>query len=59
MKSGGHLDGAGDHRVAMALGIAGLAAPAPVTVSGAEWIATSFPDFPALLQAAGARVVSP
>ena len=59
LKSGGHLDGAGDHRVAMALGIAGLAAPGSVTVGGAEWIATSFPDFPALLQAAGARVSLP
>ncbi len=59
LKSGGHLEGAGDHRVAMALGIAGLAAPAPVTVDGAEWIATSFPDFPALLQTAGAKVVYP
>ncbi len=59
LKSGGHLDGAGDHRVAMALSIAGLAAPEPVTVGGAEWIATSFPDFPALLQTAGAEVSYP
>ena len=59
LKNGGHLDGAGDHRVAMALGVAGLAAPGSVTVAGAEWIATSFPDFPALLQAAGARVSFP
>lgn len=56
LKSGGCLEGAGDHRVAMALGIAGLAAPEPVTVRGAEWIATSFPGFTALLEAAGARV---
>lgn len=59
LKSGGRLEGAGDHRVAMALSIAGLAAPEPVTVAGAEWIATSFPDFPALLQSAGAQVVYP
>ncbi len=59
LKSGGRVDGAGDHRVAMALGIAGLAVPEPVIVSGAEWIATSFPEFPALLQAAGARVSRP
>jgi len=59
LKSGGILDGAGDHRVAMALGIAGLAAPGTVTVGGAEWIATSFPDFPTLLRAAGAEVSFP
>ncbi len=59
LKSGGDADGAGDHRVAMALGVAGLAAPEPVRVSGAEWIATSFPDFPRLLQAAGAEVSFP
>lgn len=53
---GGRVEAAGDHRVAMALCVAGLAAPGPVEVAGAEWIATSFPDFPALLARVGATV---
>ncbi len=57
-KQGGQVASAGDHRVAMALAVAGLAAPAPVSVSDANWIATSFPEFPSLLQAAGAEVQS-
>jgi 3-phosphoshikimate 1-carboxyvinyltransferase len=42
---GGLVDSAGDHRVAMALAVAGLAAAAPVTVSGWEAVATSYPGF--------------
>lgn len=57
--SGARVDSAGDHRVAMALSIAGLVAPGPVCVAGADWIATSFPDFPRLLQKAGAEVTYP
>ncbi|MGH8272707.1 MAG: 3-phosphoshikimate 1-carboxyvinyltransferase [Gammaproteobacteria bacterium] len=51
---GGRLAAAGDHRVAMALALAGFAAPEAVTVGGAEWIETSFPDFADTLRAAGA-----
>ncbi len=39
----------GDHRIAMAMLVAGLAAGAPVTVRDVECIDTSFPDFPVLL----------
>lgn len=56
LRQGGRISGAGDHRVAMALAIAGLAAPGPVTVTGAELVATSFPGFAAALSAAGASV---
>jgi 3-phosphoshikimate 1-carboxyvinyltransferase len=42
---GGPVDSAGDHRVGMALAVAGLAASAPVTVSGWEAVATSYPAF--------------
>jgi 3-phosphoshikimate 1-carboxyvinyltransferase len=42
---GGAVDSAGDHRVAMALAVAALAASAPVTVSGWEAVATSYPGF--------------
>jgi 3-phosphoshikimate 1-carboxyvinyltransferase len=42
---GGSIDCAGDHRVAMALAVAALAASASVTVSGWEAVATSYPGF--------------
>ncbi|WP_339897734.1 bifunctional prephenate dehydrogenase/3-phosphoshikimate 1-carboxyvinyltransferase [uncultured Gilvimarinus sp.] len=43
--SGGEVDSAGDHRVAMALALAGLRASGTVMVNGAECIASSFPGF--------------
>ncbi|MBI2370367.1 MAG: 3-phosphoshikimate 1-carboxyvinyltransferase [Deltaproteobacteria bacterium] len=51
---GGRLRGAvcqshGDHRVAMALAVAGLAAEGETVIEDAACIATSFPTFPALL----------
>jgi 3-phosphoshikimate 1-carboxyvinyltransferase len=42
---GGVGDGAGDHRIAMSLAIAGLASPQPVMVRHAEILNESFPDF--------------
>jgi 3-phosphoshikimate 1-carboxyvinyltransferase len=42
---GGVGDGAGDHRIAMSLAIAGLASPEPVIVQHAEILNESFPDF--------------
>lgn len=55
-KRGGQVASAGDHRVAMALAVAGLAAPAPISVTDAGWVATSFPEFSLLLQTAGGQV---
>jgi len=46
----------GDHRLAMALAIAGLASDGPVTVRGAEAIDVTYPDFALSLQAAGAQI---
>jgi 3-phosphoshikimate 1-carboxyvinyltransferase len=43
--SGGTADAAGDHRLAMAFAIAGAAAASPVTISGAEAVAVSYPGF--------------
>jgi 3-phosphoshikimate 1-carboxyvinyltransferase len=43
--AGGAVDSAGDHRVAMALAVGGLAAEAPVRVAGWEAVATSYPEF--------------
>lgn len=48
---GGAVLSYGDHRIAMALAVAGLAAEAPVTVDGAEAAAVTFPDFYRLLAA--------
>jgi 3-phosphoshikimate 1-carboxyvinyltransferase len=40
----------GDHRIAMAAAVAGLCGRGETVVSGAETIATSFPEFPRLLE---------
>ncbi|MHB8732481.1 MAG: 3-phosphoshikimate 1-carboxyvinyltransferase [bacterium] len=42
---GGRAASGGDHRVAMALAVAGLRAAAPVTVDDTDCIRTSFPGF--------------
>ncbi len=42
---GATTDGRGDHRIAMAMAVLGLAAQGPVTIRGAREIGTSFPDF--------------
>lgn len=43
-----------DHRIAMSFAVAGLASRAPVTVDDMSPVATSFPDFVALLDRLGA-----
>jgi 3-phosphoshikimate 1-carboxyvinyltransferase len=52
---GGLVQSHGDHRLAMALALAGLAAEAPVSVAGAEIIRESFPDFIPALRSLGAE----
>ncbi len=42
---GGRIDAAGDHRIAMAAGVAATVTEEPVTVSGAEAAAVSWPGF--------------
>ena len=42
---GGRIDSAGDHRVAMSLAVAALAAAGPVDIEGWEAVATSYPHF--------------
>jgi 3-phosphoshikimate 1-carboxyvinyltransferase len=42
---GAHVSSWGDHRLAMALVVAGLLADGPTTVEGIDCIATSYPDF--------------
>jgi 3-phosphoshikimate 1-carboxyvinyltransferase len=50
------VDPHGDHRLAMALAVAGLAARDGVEIDGAECIAESFPNFTSLLNALGAQI---
>jgi 3-phosphoshikimate 1-carboxyvinyltransferase len=45
LAGGADVESAGDHRTAMSLAVAALAARAPVTVRGAECVAKSFPEF--------------
>ncbi len=42
---GGTVDSAGDHRVAMSMAVAGMAALEPVTIQGWECVRTSYPTF--------------
>ena len=48
--SGGTVDSAGDHRIAMAFAVAGLAAAAPVEILGWDAVAVSYPRFLADLE---------
>jgi 3-phosphoshikimate 1-carboxyvinyltransferase len=52
----GAVNAHGDHRLAMALAVAGLAAQSPVVVQDAEMIAESFPAFISILQALGGNL---
>jgi 3-phosphoshikimate 1-carboxyvinyltransferase len=45
-----------DHRIAMSFLTLGLASREPITVDGADMIATSFPGFADLLRSIGARI---
>ena len=53
---GAEIDARHDHRIAMSFLVLGTLARAPVTVSGAETIETSFPGFAALMNRLGARI---
>jgi 3-phosphoshikimate 1-carboxyvinyltransferase len=54
---GGVIQPHGDHRLAMALTVAGLASQAPVAIQDAQIIEESFPEFTHTLQALGGRLV--
>jgi 3-phosphoshikimate 1-carboxyvinyltransferase len=55
---GSDVDGRGDHRLAMALAVAGLVAEGTTTVAGAEHVDVSFPDFWTVLDDLGATVTN-
>ncbi|MFW5689851.1 MAG: 3-phosphoshikimate 1-carboxyvinyltransferase, partial [Spirochaetota bacterium] len=54
--SGGTVDSAGDHRIAMALAVAGLTATGPVTITNAGVADITFPGYFERLRALGATI---
>ncbi|NSW57991.1 MAG: 3-phosphoshikimate 1-carboxyvinyltransferase [Armatimonadetes bacterium] len=50
------IDPRHDHRIAMSAAVLGLVASGPVEITGAEFIATSFPGFAQLMNDLGARL---
>jgi len=55
---GGQVASRGDHRVAMALAVAGLRATTAVTVTDCANVATSFPGFVELARTAGLKITA-
>ncbi|RME40775.1 MAG: 3-phosphoshikimate 1-carboxyvinyltransferase, partial [Caldilineae bacterium] len=53
---GAEVDSCGDHRLAMALAVAGLVADSPTTIHNAAVIADSFPGFVDALRQVGAKI---
>jgi 3-phosphoshikimate 1-carboxyvinyltransferase len=53
---GGEVEGHGDHRVVMALAVAGLASKGEVTISTAESVSITFPNFSDLMNGAGGNI---
>lgn len=53
---GGTVDSAGDHRIAMSAAIASIIAEGTVTISGAEAVRKSYPDFWAHFEALGGKI---
>jgi 3-phosphoshikimate 1-carboxyvinyltransferase len=53
---GASVEGYHDHRVIMSLSVAALAAAGSTTITGAEHVAVSFPDFFEVLSSLGAGV---
>jgi 3-phosphoshikimate 1-carboxyvinyltransferase len=55
---GCRVDGRRDHRVAMALAVAGMAAEGETIVNTAESVSVTFPDFLRLMESIGANITS-
>jgi 3-phosphoshikimate 1-carboxyvinyltransferase len=56
VRGGARVAAQGDHRIAMAFLVLGLASEQPVEVDSAAMIATSFPGFAAIMRALGADI---
>jgi 3-phosphoshikimate 1-carboxyvinyltransferase len=52
----GHVDSAGDHRIAMAAAVLALIADGPSQIDDADNVATSYPGFVEALRGLGAEV---
>ena len=52
----GRVSSHGDHRIAMALAVAGLAAEGPVAIDGAECVRKSYPGFFEVLRTLGGKL---
>lgn len=59
IRGGAEVRTEGDHRIAMSHLVLGLAAQAPVTVTEADMIATSFPTFREAMRGIGAMIEEP
>lgn len=55
-KGGCTIDAENDHRIGMSFLVLGLACQQPITITGADTIATSYPGFVADMTALGARI---
>jgi 3-phosphoshikimate 1-carboxyvinyltransferase len=53
---GGTIESHGDHRIAMAFAVAGLAAKRPIEIRDVANVATSFPGFPEIARSAGLQI---
>ncbi len=53
---GAEVDSHGDHRLGMALAVAGLAASSPTIVRNADCISDSFPEFVETMQILGVKM---
>jgi len=53
---GARVDAQGDHRIAMALAVAGLIAHGETVITGAEAVTKSFPGFAATMRSLGANI---
>ena len=53
---GGTVEGHADHRIVMAMSLAGLLTDEPVVVNGAQAAAVTFPDYADLMRAIGAKI---
>lgn len=53
---GGLVDSHGDHRLAMAMAVAGLVSKTSVEIEGAECVSESFPNFTSLMNSLGAHI---
>jgi 3-phosphoshikimate 1-carboxyvinyltransferase len=56
---GGTIESHGDHRIAMAFAVAGLAARSPIEIRDVANVATSFPGFLEIARAAGLQIEMP